>query len=134
MQIKKYVDYRLFGLLGSALMMISEFLVWFSNLTLWQIFQIKSTFLMDDAFLYIFPLVSGIICGVASLLSLYREDYKINATIIYLVGLGFMLLFLYDFTVEEVSFLTQAGIGFYFCIAGFMFVLIDMFNVLLSKD
>ena len=134
MKIKKYLVYRLFGLLGSILLIVSQFLPWFSGLTLFEIYQIKTFLFMADAYLYLFPLISGTICIVASLLSLYREDYRINATIIYLIGLGFMLLFLYDFITDEFNFLSFAEIGLYFCIAGFLFILIDMVNIVITKD
>jgi hypothetical protein len=134
MGIKKYLDYRLFGLLGSILMIVSEFLAWFSDLTLLQIYQLKSALYSADAFLYLFPVISGVICIIASLLTLYSEEYRINAIIIYLVGLGFMLLFIYDFVTDELNFLNYAGIGLYFCIAGFLFVLIDIINILISND
>ncbi|TFF90188.1 MAG: hypothetical protein EU548_04275 [Promethearchaeota archaeon] len=131
---KKYVDYRLIGVIGSALMIISEFLQWFSGLSLIQIYIIYSSVAIDVSFLYLFPLISGIICIGASGLMLYNDQYRLNSIIINFVGLSFMTLFFFELIPGQLNYLANAGIGFYFCLAGFLLVLLDILNILLSKE
>ena len=134
MDFKKYLDYRLLGLIGSILMIISEFLPWVSGLSLLEIYNIYSTVGVSDAFLYIFPILCGGICIIASILMLYKEEYRINSVIIYFIGLAFMLYFLFGIIPDELDYLSNAGIGVYFCVAGFLFVMIDIINILMEKD
>ncbi|MGQ4874967.1 MAG: hypothetical protein ACP6IY_12945 [Promethearchaeia archaeon] len=133
MTLRKYLDYRLFGLIGAILMIISEFLPWISELTLFQIYIIMTFASLENSLLYLFPVICGIICLFATGLILYDEDYKINAIIIYFIGLGFMLIFLFNLVPAELDYLANANIGFYICITGFLFVIINNINILMIK-
>ncbi|MHA1273273.1 MAG: hypothetical protein ACTSQP_10235 [Promethearchaeota archaeon] len=133
MTLRKYLDYRLFGLIGAILMIISEFLPWISELTLFQIYIIMTFASLENSLLYLFPVICGIICLFATGLIIYDEDYKINAIIIYFIGLGFMLIFLFNLVPAELNYLANANIGFYICITGFLFVIINNINILMTK-
>jgi len=134
MNIKKYLDFRLLGLTGSILLIISQFLSWFSNQSLLYIYIITTSVAIEDSFLYLFPLISGIICLVGTGLIVYNIDYKINSVIINFVGLGFFLIFIFEIVTEEFNFLPTAQIGFYFSIIGSILVFFDILNVLLFKE
>lgn len=134
MNIKKYLDFRLLGLTGSILMIISEFLSWFSNQSLLYIYIITTSVAIEDSFLYLFPLISGIICLVGTGLILYKIDYRINSVIINLVGLGFFLMFVFEIVIKEFIYLPTAQIGFYFSILGSILIFFDILNVLIFKE
>ena len=134
MNIKKYLDFRLLGLTGSILMIISEFLSWFSNQSLLYIYIITTSVAIEDSFLYLFPLISGIICLVGTGLIVYKIDYRINSVIINFVGLGFFLIFVFEIVTEEFIYLPTVQIGFYFSIIGSILIFFDILNVLLIKE
>ena len=134
MNIKKYLDFRLLGLTGSILMIISEFLSWFSNQSLLYIYIITTSVAIEDSFLYLFPLISGIICLVGTGLILYKIDYRINSVIINLVGLGFFLMFVFEIVIKEFIYLPTAQIGFYFSVIGSILVFFDILNFLIFKE
>jgi hypothetical protein len=127
-------DYRLTGLIGSVLLMLSEFLPWFSDsITLFDIYIIYTITNVEKAFIFLFPLIAGIITLIASLLIIKNLEYKINSVIIFFIGLGFLMLFIFDFIPGEILYLEKIGVGFYFCIIGFIIILIDVILILLSK-
>ncbi len=134
MNIKKYLDFRLLGLTGSILLIISEFLSWFSNQSLLYIYIITTSVAIEDSFLYLFPLISGIICLVGTGLIVYKIDYRINSVIINLVGLGFFLIFIFEIVTKEFIYLPTAQIGFYFSIMGSILIFFDILNVLIIKE
>ncbi|MHA1292161.1 MAG: hypothetical protein ACTSQJ_05775 [Promethearchaeota archaeon] len=134
MASRKIFDYRLIGIIGSFLLIISEFLPWFSEITLFEFYMFTTAIKIEDSFLYIFPLMTGVICLIGCGLVLYSEEYKINSVIINFIGLSFLLLFLFDFIPNQIKYIPKAGLGFYCCIAGFMLVIIDIINVLLTKE
>ena len=134
MSIKKYLDFRLLGLTGSILMIISQFLSWFSNQSLLYIYIITTSVAIEDSFLYLFPLISGIICLVGTGLIVYKIDYRINSVIINLVGLGFFLIFIFEIVTKEFIYLPTAQIGFYFSIIGSILIFFDILNVLIIKE
>ncbi|MBA7472026.1 hypothetical protein ES705_02691 [subsurface metagenome] len=134
MNIKKYLDFRLLGLTGSILLIISEFLSWFSNQSLLHIYIITTSVAIEDSFLYLFPLISGIICLVGTGLIIYKIDYRINSVIINLVGLGFFLMFAFEIVTKEFIYLPTAQIGFYFSIIGSILIFFDILNVLMIKE
>ena len=134
MSIKKYLDFRLLGLTGSILLIISQFLSWFSNQSLLYIYIITTSVAIEDSFLYLFPLISGIICLVGTGLIVYKIDYRINSVIINFVGLGFFLIFVFEIVTEEFIYLPTAQIGFYFSIIGSILIFFDILNVLLIKE
>lgn len=134
MNIKKYLDFRLLGLTGSILLILSQFLYWFSNQSLLYIYIITTSVAIEDSFLYLFPLISGIICLVGTGLIVYKIDYRINSVIINFVGLGFFLIFIFEIVTEEFIFLPTAQIGFYFSIIGSILVFFDILNVLILNE
>ncbi len=134
MSIKKYLDFRLLGLTGSIFMIISQFLSWFSNQSLLHIYIVTTSVAIEDSFLYLFPLISGIICLVGTGLIIYKIDYRINSVIINFVGLGFFLIFIFEIVTKEFIYLPTAQIGFYFSIIGSILIFFDIINVLILKE
>jgi hypothetical protein len=134
MSIKKYLDFRLLGLTGSILLIISQFLSWFSGQSLLTIYILTTSVAIEDSFLYLFPLISGIICLVGTGLIVYKIDYRINSVIINFVGLGFFLIFIFEIVTKEFIYLPTAQIGFYFSIIGSILIFFDILNVLIIKE
>ncbi len=128
------LDFRLVGLVGSILLIVSEFLPWFSEFSLFDAYILYTITAVEESFIFLFPLISGIICLIASLLVISNLEYKINSVIITLIGLGFLSLFLVDFIPGELFYLSKAGIGFYLCIAGFMIMIINIMLILIAKE
>jgi len=128
------LDYRLIGLVGSILLIVSEFLPWFSEFSLFDAYILYTITAVEESFIFLFPFISGVICLIASLLVISNLEYKINSVIITLIGLGFLTLFLVDFIPGELFYLPKAGIGFYFCIAGFMVMVINIILILIAKE
>ena len=134
MNIKKYLDFRLLGLTGSILLILSQFLSWISNQSLLDWYILYTSIAIEDSFLYLFPLICGIICLVGTIVIIYNIEYRINSVIINFIGLGFFLVFLIEIIPIEFIYLPNAGIGFYFSIIGSILVFFDILNILLSKD
>lgn len=125
---------RLGGLLGSILLIISEFLPWISGQSLFVIYVFFTFSNVEESFLYLFPLVSGIICLIGSIIVYYNVEYKINSVIVNFIGLGFLLLFFFEIIPGEILYISGLQIGFYCCIAGFFIVLINVINVLMISE
>jgi len=134
MNIKKYLDFRLLGLTGSILLILSQFLSWYSNQSLLDIYIIKTSVSIVDSFLYLFPLICGIICLVGTIIIMYNLEYRINSVIINFIGLGFFLVFVIKIIPEDLLYLPSANIGFYFSIIGSILVFFDILNILLTKE
>lgn len=132
MELKKYINSLILGLVGSILLIISEFFSWFSNYNLLEIYIITTTVELADSFLLLFPLLSGIICLIASFLVIYRIELNIKSVIISIVGLGFMLIFFIDYISQEIEYLSNSGIGLYLGVTGFLLVLFNIINILIS--
>jgi len=130
MNIRKYIDLRLIGIIGSCLLIISQFSSWISELTLFNIYLITTSISIEDSFLYLFPLISGSICFIGTFLVLYKLEYKLNSVIINFIGLGFFLIFIFKFIPTEVPYIGSAEIGFYFAVIGALLILLDILNVL----
>ncbi len=130
----KILNLRLIGLLGAVLLIISEFLPWFSGQSLFDIYIFSTYFAIEESFLFLFPLVSGIICLIGSFIVYYDVDYKVNSAIVNFIGLGFLLLFFFDLIPKEIFYLSNLGLGFYFCVAGFVISLINILFVLIIKE
>ena len=133
MTIKKYLDFRLLGLTGSILLILSQFLPWFSSQSLLDIYIISTSVAIEDSFLYLFPLICGIICLVGVIVIIYNLDYKINSVIINFIGLGFFLVFIIEIIPRELLYIPYAEIGFYFSIIGSILIFFDILNILLIK-
>ncbi len=133
MNIKRYLDFRLLGLTGSVLLILSQFLPWFSNQSLLYIYIISVSVAIEDSFLYLFPLICGIICLVGAIVILYNLNYKINSVIINFIGLGFFLIFIFEIIPKELLYIPYAEIGFYFSIVGSILIFFEILNILLAK-
>ena len=134
MELKKYINTLIIGLIGSILLIISEFYTWFSNYNLLEIYVITTSVELADSFLFLFPLLSGIICLIASFLVIYRIELKVKSVILSFVGLGFMLIFFIDYISQEIEYFFNSGIGFYLGVAGFLLVLFNVINVLITIE
>ncbi|MFX1289109.1 MAG: hypothetical protein ACFFFY_11195 [Promethearchaeota archaeon] len=134
MNIKKFLDFRLLGLTGSILLILSQFLSWYSNQSLLDIYIIKTSVTIVDSFLYLFPLICGIICLVGTIIIVYNLEYRINSVIINFIGLGFFLVFIIKIIPEDLLYIPSADIGFYFSIIGSIFVFFDILHILLTKE
>ncbi len=134
MEFKKYVNTYIIGFIGSLIIILSEFFSWFSNYNLLEIYIFTSSVELADSFLYLFPIMSGIICLIASSLVIYKIELKVKSVIVSFVGLGFLVIFFVDYISQEFEFLLNAGIGFYLGVVGFLLVLINIINSLLSIE
>ena len=137
MEFKKYVNTLLIGLIGSILLILSEFFSWFSEQNLIAIFIITTSVAIEDSFLFLFPIISGIICVIASILIIFKKELKVKSVIISFLGLGFLLIFFFDYItiiISELGYLPNAGIGLYLGISGFLLILINIINVLMTIE
>jgi len=134
MNIKRFLDFRLLGLTGSVMLILSQFLPWFSNQSLLFIYIISTSVAIEDSFLYLFPLICGIICLVGAIVIVYNFDYKINSVIINFIGLGFFLIFIIEIIPKELFYIPYAEIGFYFSIIGSILIFFEILNILLTKQ
>ena len=132
-EIKKFIDLRLLGIIGSILMILSQFLSWFSGISLFSIYLIMISFSLGNSFLFLFPLISGSITLVGSLLILFKREYKVNSVIIIFIGLGFFLIFLVELIPQDLPYIGTADIGFYLSIIGAILVLLDIINILIQR-
>lgn len=132
-EIKKFLDLRLLGIIGSIFMILSQFLSWFSGISLLGRYLIMISYSLESSFLYLFPLISGSITLVGSLLILFKEEYKVNSVIIIFIGLGFFLIFLIELIPQDFVYIATAEIGFYLSIVGALLVLLDIINILIQR-
>jgi hypothetical protein len=133
MEIKKYINQYIIGCIGSILLILAEFFQWFSDDSLFEIYLATSTILVDS-FLFLFPLLSGFICLIASILVIYKIEYKVKSVIISFLGLGFMLIFIFDYMSQVIQYLPDAGIGFYLGFVGFLLIFFNILNMLLTLE
>ena len=134
MEFKKFLNTNLIGLLGSIILIFSEFFQWFSEQNLIELYILTTSIEIENSFLFLFPLISGIICLTASILIIYKIEFKIKSVIIYLVGLGFLIIFFFDYFSQEIQYLSNAGAGLYLGITGFLLILINIINVLITIE
>jgi hypothetical protein len=131
MQLKKKVlSFLLFGSIGPILLIISEFFPWFSNYNLFELYIITTFVEIENSFLFLFPLISGIVCLISSMLVVYNVEFRIKTILLSLVGLGFQLIFFIDYISQELGFLSNAGVGVYLGIFGFLLIIVNIINVL----
>ena len=133
-KISEALDLRLIGLVGSGLLLISEFIPWFSRFSLWDLFILGLEIESGDFYFYLFPLISGLICLIGNAVILYREELKINSVIVNFIGLSFLLLFLILIVPSEFRYLSDAGFGFYVLLIGFLLEIVGLMNTLLMKS
>jgi hypothetical protein len=134
MELKKYLNLNLIGLLGALLLIISEFLQWFSDDTLFELFLITTSVAIEDSFLFLFPLMSGIICLIGNILITYKMELKVKSAIVSFIGLGFLLIFFIDYISQVIQYISNANIGFYLGTLGFLLILVHLINLLMSKE
>ncbi len=134
MEFKNILNKNLFGLIGSILLILSEFFSWFSDYNLIEIYIITTSVEIADSFLYLFPLISGIICLAASILIMYKVEFKIKSVILSSVGLGFLIIFFFDYITQEFEYISNAGIGIYLGVIGFLLIIINIINVLITIE
>lgn len=134
MKLKFNIDYRLLGLIGSILLIISQFLSWFSGLSLLEIYIFTTGVELGNSFLYLFPLVSGSICLIGTMLIYIKIEYRINSIIINFVGFAFFLVFILELIPQEIEYIPNAGVGFYISIIGSILIFFHNLNVLLTRE
>ncbi|MHA2394352.1 MAG: hypothetical protein ACXAEX_20635, partial [Promethearchaeota archaeon] len=105
MEIEKKLTVSLIGLIGSIFLTISEFFPWFSPENLIELFILFTSVQIENSFLFLFPLISGIICLIANLLIIYKIDFRIKSVILSFVGLGFQFIFFIDYISQVITFL-----------------------------
>jgi hypothetical protein len=138
MQIKesftKYLNLKLLGIISSLLILISEFLPWISSNSLLDRYILYSLVSIQESFLYLIPLVSGIIGIVGFIFIMIDSKHKIKSTILNFMSLGFLLIFFIDFIPSELTYIIGAGIGFYICISGSILFIFNLINILMLKE
>ncbi len=137
MELRKHLNTSIIGLIGSIIIILSEFFSWFSDSSLIEIYIDTISVAIADAFLFLFPLMSGIICLIASILVIYKIELKVKSVIIFFIGLGFLIIFFVDYITIIISllgYLPNARIGLYLGVAGFLLILINIINVLMTIE
>ena len=134
MKLRNFLNISLIGLIGSIILILSEFFSWFSEYNLIELYVITTEVAFEDSFLFLFPLISGIICLIASSLVIYKIEWKIKSVILSFVGLGFLIIFFIDHISQEIEYLPTAGIGLYLGITGFLLIIINIINVLITFE
>jgi len=134
MKFKNCFDLRVLGIIGSILLIITEFLPWFSDRSCLDIYLLYTVVAVEDSFLYLFPLISGIIGLIGSILILYSEEFRINSVIISFLGLGFLTFFLFKIVSSDLFLISNISVGFYLCLVGFLIVVINVILILRMKD
>ena len=68
----------LLGLSCPILLILSEFFSWFSDYNLIELYVIITDSQIEDSFLFLFPIISGVICLIANGLVIYNSEFKIK--------------------------------------------------------
>jgi len=134
MEFKNILNKNLFGLIGSILLILSEFFSWFSDYNLIELYIITTSVEIADSFLYLFPLISGIICLAANIIIMYKVEFKIKSVILSSVGLGFLIIFFFDYITQEFEYISNAGVGVYLGVIGFLLIIFNIINVLITIE
>lgn len=134
MEIEKKLNISLIGLIGSSFLIISEFFPWFSDENLIELFILITIVQIENSFLFLFPLISGSICLTASILVIYKFDFRIKSVILSFVGLGFQFIFFIDYLSQEILFLSEAGPGFYIGVIGFLLMISNLIYLLTNTE
>jgi hypothetical protein len=121
----------LIGLLGSILIIISEFLPWFSSTTLFGFYFITIDIKIENAFLYLFPLMSGLICLSGNILIIIDDSHRTKFAILDLFGLSFILIFLLQIIpIHSFSFLFNYS-GIYVFMSGLILIILNLIDELI---
>ena len=134
MELKKIYFVSILGLSGPILLILSEFFSWFSDYNLIELYVLYTDLQIENSFLFLFPLISGIICLIANVLVIYKAEFRIKSIILSFVGLGFQLLFFIDHISQEIEFIYYAGLGLYLGVFGFLLIVINVINVLYTVE
>ena len=134
MKLKKMYILLILGISGPILLILSEFFFWFSDYNLFELYVIFTDLQIENSFLFLFPLISGVICLIANGLVIYNVEFRIKSIILSFVGIGFQLLFFIDHIAQEIEFISDAGIGLYLGIFGFLLILVNLIYVLTTLD
>ncbi len=131
MNDKKYQNFNILGIIGSILIIISEFIPWFSSISLFEYYLITIYSALQDAFLYLFPLMSGIICLAGNILMFFDPKHRLRFGILNIIGLGFLFIFLLQFIpIHPLSYIIN-HIGIYIFFTGFILVILNLINKLI---
>ncbi|MHA1885312.1 MAG: hypothetical protein ACXADU_07445 [Promethearchaeota archaeon] len=134
MEFKRFLNIQLLILIGPILLILSEFFPWFSDENLIELYVIFTLGQIGDSFLFLFPIISGIICLIASGLIIYKIELRIKFVILSFLGLGFQLLFFIFYISEVIAFFPEAGAGLYLGVFGFLLIIINLIYVLTVAD
>ena len=132
MELKKIYFASVLGLSGPILLILSEFFSWFSDYNLIELYVLYTDLQIENSFLFLFPLISGIVCLIANVLVIYKVEYRLKSIILSFVGLGFQLLFFIDYISQYIS--SDVGLGFYLGVFGFLLIIINVINVLTTTE
>ena len=135
MRLKKVIIILPLGLSGPILLILSEFFTWFSpGYNLIELYVLFTDLEIENSFLYLFPLISGTICLIANVLVIYKLEYKKRSIILSFVGLGFQIIFFIDHIAQEIEYISNAGVGLYLGVIGFLLIILNVVNILTTVE
>jgi hypothetical protein len=134
MEYKKLLVPLFLGLIGPILVILSEFFPWFSEYNLIELYIFFFTANDANSYVFLFPLISGLICLSAHILVIAKPKFRIKSVIFSFIGLGFQLFFFIDHIAQEIEFLSNASTGLYLGIFGFIFIIINIIYVLSTVE
>ncbi|MBD3193911.1 MAG: hypothetical protein GF317_02575 [Candidatus Lokiarchaeota archaeon] len=132
MNLKSFLDIKLLGIVGAILVLLSEILPWSSSYSLLEIYVITINVQIENAFLFLFPIVSGILSLIANIIQFTKLKEKVEFYILDIMSLGLLFLFFFEIIPDELIYYLDY-IGIYFCISGLLFILINLILRLTSN-
>ncbi len=121
------------GGLAGFLLLLSEFLPWFSNhsaiqLSYWRNF-------IPEYFIYLSPLLAGLIFLISVVLLIWKNPSNIIIPLLLIFSsITLMLVFIIDFLQLDHVYLNSVQIGFYICLGGVFLQFFCAFFVLSSLE
>jgi hypothetical protein len=109
----------LWGVLGSALIILSEFLDWSLGFSAY----ITAVY-YDDS--YFFPLIGGILALIGVMIGFFAPKKRIAGILIQFFGLSILLIFLFDYMANNWIFLPNAQLGVYLYVTGIFLTFIEV--------
>ncbi|MFX0027646.1 MAG: hypothetical protein ACFE8B_00430 [Candidatus Hermodarchaeota archaeon] len=135
MKLKKIIIILFLSLSGPILLILSEFFTWFSpGYNLIELYVLFTDYEIENSFLYLFPLISGTVCLIANILVIYKAEYKNKSIILSFMGLGFQIIFFIDHIAQEIEYVSNAGVGLYLGVIGFLLILLNIVNILTTVE
>lgn len=131
MNKKSFHNLNILGLIGSVLIIVSEFLVWFSSISLFEYYFITIDIAIENAFLYLFPLMSGLICLSGNILMIFNSSHRVKFAILNIIGLSFLLIFLLQMIPLHHFLYLINHVGIYVFITGLILILMNLINKLI---